>query len=90
MAYDALRSALAEAPLEPDDLHRFADAAWWLGLTTDCIRLTEEAHRRYLDTGHVEEAALATTMLPDAGFTNVRLHDLEDDPFNTYCECRRD
>ena len=29
-------------------------------------------------------------MLHDAGFTQVRLHDLEDDPFNTYYECRRD
>ena len=57
VAYNGLRSALAEAPLDPDDLHRFADAAWWLGLTTDCIRLTEEAHRRYLATGHVEAAA---------------------------------
>ena len=33
---------------------------------------------------------LATSMLHDAGFTKVRLHDLEDDPFNTYFECRRD
>ena len=33
---------------------------------------------------------LATSMLHDAGFTQVRLHDLEDDPFNTYYECRRD
>ena len=32
---------------------------------------------------------LATSMLHDAGFTQVRLHDLEDDPFNTYYECRR-
>lgn len=57
VAYDALRSALVEAPLDPDDLHLFADAAWWLGMTTECMRLTEDAHRRFLATGHVEAAA---------------------------------
>ena len=57
VAYETLRSALAESPLEPDDLHRFAEAAWWLGMTTECLRLTEDAHRRFLATGHVEAAA---------------------------------
>ena len=33
---------------------------------------------------------LATSMLRDAGFTEVRLHSLEEDPFNAYYECTRD
>lgn len=56
-AYDALRSAQQLSTLEPDDLHRLADAAWWLGLMTDCLRLTEAAHRSFLTSGMVDRAA---------------------------------
>jgi DNA-binding CsgD family transcriptional regulator len=56
-AYDALRSAQQVGTLEPDDLHRLADAAWWLGLMTDCLRLTEAAHRSFLTSGRVDRAA---------------------------------
>lgn len=33
---------------------------------------------------------LATRMLHDAGFSYVQVHDLDEDPFNGYYECRRD
>ncbi len=56
-AYDGLRSAQQQSPLEPDDLRRLADAAWWLGLMTECLRLTEAAHRGFLDSGLVDRAA---------------------------------
>jgi len=56
-AYDALCSAQAAAPLAPEDLHRLADAAWWLGLMSECLRLTEVAHRSFLDSGHLDRAA---------------------------------
>jgi DNA-binding NarL/FixJ family response regulator len=56
-AYRALRSASERAPLAPDDQRLLADAAWWLGLVHDCLRLTEQLHRRYLETGDVDRAA---------------------------------
>jgi ATP/maltotriose-dependent transcriptional regulator MalT len=56
-AYEALRSAGKLGPLDPEDLDRCADAAWWLGLLPECLRLTELAHRDFLTTGHVDRAA---------------------------------
>jgi len=56
-AYAALRSAADEAPLDVSDVHLLADAAWWLGLMTEALRLTESAHRAFLDAGHVDRAA---------------------------------
>ena len=56
-AYDALRSAQGVAPLEVEDLHRLADAAWWLGLMSECLQLTESAHRAFLASGHLDRAA---------------------------------
>jgi ATP/maltotriose-dependent transcriptional regulator MalT len=56
-AYDALRSARELGPLDPEDLDRCADAAWWLGLLPECLRLTELAHRDFLATGHLDRAA---------------------------------
>lgn len=58
VAYEGLRRAQELAPLDPEDLHRLADAAWWLGLMTECLRLTEVAHRGFLTTGRLERAAL--------------------------------
>jgi len=56
-AYDALRSAQGIAPLDVEDLHRLADAAWWLGLMSECLQLTESAHRDFLASGHLDRAA---------------------------------
>jgi ATP/maltotriose-dependent transcriptional regulator MalT len=56
-AYDALRAARELGALSPEDVHRLADAAWWLGLLPECLRLTELAHRDFLATGHLDRAA---------------------------------
>lgn len=56
-AYDALCAARELGALGPEDLHRLADAAWWLGLLPECLRLTELAHRDFLVTGHLDRAA---------------------------------
>ncbi|WP_454857862.1 LuxR C-terminal-related transcriptional regulator [Promicromonospora soli] len=57
-AYDTLRAARELGALDPEDLHRLADAAWWLGLVPECLRLTELAHRDFLATGHLDQAAM--------------------------------
>jgi hypothetical protein len=56
VAYDALRLAQAVAPLDVEDLHRLAEAAWWLGLMSECLQLTESAHRGFLASGHLDRA----------------------------------
>ena len=56
-AYDALRSAQGVAALDVEDLHRLAEAAWWLGLMSECLQLTESAHRDFLASGHLDRAA---------------------------------
>ena len=56
-AYGALRSAQGVAPLEVEDLHRLAEAAWWLGLVSECLQLTESAHRDFLASGRLDRAA---------------------------------
>jgi DNA-binding NarL/FixJ family response regulator len=56
-AYADLRAAADLAPLDVADLHLLADAAWWLGLMSECLRLTEAAHRDFLGSGHVDRAA---------------------------------
>lgn len=56
-AYRALRSAGESEPLDTDDLHLLADAAWWLGLVNECLSLTEQAHRGFLEAGNVDRAA---------------------------------
>ena len=56
-AYGALRSAQGVAALDVEDLHRLAEAAWWLGLMSECLQLTESAHRDFLASGHLDRAA---------------------------------
>ena len=56
-AYNTLRSAQGVAPLDVEDLHRLAEAAWWLGLMSECLQLTESAHREFLASGHLDLAA---------------------------------
>ncbi len=56
-AYDGLRAAQDLGGLVPEDLHRLADAAWWLGLVPECLRITESAHREFLSSGNLDRAA---------------------------------
>jgi len=55
--YRALCAAGDQGPLAPEDLRLLADAAWWLGLVHECLRLTEQLHHRYTEAGHVDRAA---------------------------------
>jgi DNA-binding NarL/FixJ family response regulator len=57
-AYRGLAAAREGAGLPDDDLRRLADAAWWLGHVSECLALTEELHRHYLDQGYVDRAAV--------------------------------
>lgn len=57
VAFDALRSAQEQAPLDVEDLNRFADSAWWLGVMGECLRLTEQLHQEFLSSGRLDEAA---------------------------------
>ena len=57
-AYRGLAAARERARLPDDDLRRLADAAWWLGHVSECLALTEELHRHYLEQGYVDRAAV--------------------------------
>ena len=57
-AYRGLAAAREGAGLPDDDLRRLADAAWWLGHLSECLALTEELHRHYLEQGYVDRAAV--------------------------------
>jgi ATP/maltotriose-dependent transcriptional regulator MalT len=45
--------------LSADDLHIWADAAWWLGLVDESLAAAEEAHRMFLQGAHPRQAAAA-------------------------------
>jgi DNA-binding NarL/FixJ family response regulator len=57
-AYRGLATARERARLPDDDLRRLADAAWWLGHVSECLALTEELHRHYLEQGYADRAAV--------------------------------
>ena len=58
VAYRTLREAKEKRALQPDGLSMLADAAWWLGQISECLTISESLHRRYLEDGNVERAAL--------------------------------
>jgi DNA-binding NarL/FixJ family response regulator len=57
-AYRGLATAREGAGLPDDDLRLLAGAAWWLGHVSECLALTEELHRHYLEQGFVDRAAV--------------------------------
>ncbi len=56
--YGALTQVRSLRPLDTDDLHALADAAWWLGRTKEMLSLTELVHRQRLERGQTELAAM--------------------------------
>ena len=56
-AYESLRMADAAAPLEPADLERLGEAAWWLGRLDDVIAALERAYTAYQAAGPRRDAA---------------------------------
>lgn len=55
-AYDAYAAA-DERDLAPDDLDRFADAAWWTGKLDEAIKLREGAYAGFAAAGEKSDAA---------------------------------
>ncbi len=62
-AYEAMTAASSAGELEPEDLERFAKAAWWTGRTNDSIAARERAYAGYVERGDVERAAFAALTL---------------------------
>jgi DNA-binding NarL/FixJ family response regulator len=58
-----LSRAHASAPLAADDLSLLARSAWLLSRVEDCLQLSEDAFRRYLDAGRTTDAAMAALVL---------------------------
>ena len=56
-AYERLREADAESGLDPVDLERFGEAAWWIGKLDDCIAARERAFAGHVDAGDPRRAA---------------------------------
>ncbi len=66
-AYDAY-SAADVRDLSPNDLERFADAAWWTGHLDQAISLRERAYAGYSAAGEkIDSARLALTLSWDHG-----------------------
>jgi class 3 adenylate cyclase len=61
-AYDAYARA-APPDLTPDDLERFADAAWWMGKLDEAINLRDRAYAAFSSAGdNLSAARLALTL----------------------------
>ena len=62
-AYESLRAADAVAPLDPSDLERLGEAAWWLGRLDEVIGAFERAYAAYHAAGRRRDAARAALRL---------------------------
>lgn len=62
-AYELLHAADQAGALEPDDLERLADAAWWNGRANDCVGAWERAYTAHLEAGRAGRAAMAAIQL---------------------------
>ena len=56
-AYEGLRAADTESPLDAPDLERLGEAAWWLGRLDDVIGGLERAYAGYQSHGQRRDAA---------------------------------
>ncbi len=64
--FDLLRDADRAGGLDPEDLERLAEAAWWTGRLGACIEARERAYRAYLDAGnHRRSGYVATELVRD-------------------------
>jgi tetratricopeptide (TPR) repeat protein len=67
-AYEGLSAADRTDALEPEDLERLAEAAWWLSDGTVSVRARERAYRRYAERGEMRRAAAAALALAEDHF----------------------
>ncbi|MGH7665635.1 MAG: helix-turn-helix transcriptional regulator [Gemmatimonadaceae bacterium] len=58
-ARDGFLAARDTGELSADDLHIWADAAWWLGLVDESLAAAEEAYRMFLQGTRPQQAASA-------------------------------
>jgi hypothetical protein len=68
MAYQGLSAADRAGALEPEDLERLAEAAWWLSDSAVSIRARERAFRQYVERGDLRRAAAAALALAEDHF----------------------
>jgi DNA-binding NarL/FixJ family response regulator len=57
-AYRGLAAARQRGALATDDLNALADAAWWLGMISETLTVSEECHQRFLAEGRPVRAAM--------------------------------
>jgi tetratricopeptide (TPR) repeat protein len=55
----------AAGELEPDDLVRFAEAAWWLRKGNECVKTRERAYALYVQRGDARNAAAVAIALAE-------------------------
>ena len=64
-AYMRFTAASGAGQLEAEDLERQAEAAWWVGEGTACIRAREAAYRRYIERVELQAAARVALALAE-------------------------
>ena len=64
-AYMRFTAASGAAELEPEDLERLAEAAWWVGEGAACIRARETAYRRHVERADPDAAARVALALAE-------------------------
>ncbi|HEX5951350.1 MAG TPA: hypothetical protein VFZ96_10125, partial [Actinomycetota bacterium] len=62
-AHELFASVATETALDPDDLERFAKAAYWTGDALGAISTRETAYERYLKRGDETPAAFCALTL---------------------------
>jgi serine/threonine protein kinase len=65
-AYEGFASAEGVTELEPEDIQRYAEAAWWIGRNNESISLRERAYAAFLTGGKNEAAAYQAIQLAEA------------------------
>ena len=71
-AHELFSSVAGTGPLGPDDLDRFARAAYWRGRSDESISLREAAFAAYLERGDDERAALCALTLRREHLANMQ------------------
>jgi len=62
-AFNLLNEADRVEPLQPDDLMRLGESAWWLGRLEDAIAARERAYAGYSEAGDTQDAAICALAL---------------------------
>src|SRR6185436_20365501 len=71
-AHELFSSVAGTGPLGPDDLDRFARAAYWRGRSDESISLREAAFASYLERDDDERAALCALTLRREHLANMQ------------------